>query len=67
MWYGILNKCGTKNPSIHMAVCSDHFREQDLDRDGFRTILKKGALPCLHLDKPKSASHGKSKINLKQV
>lgn len=52
-WYAILNKYGTKNPSIHMAVCSDHFRPQDLDRDGFRSVLKKDAVPCLYLDRPK--------------
>lgn len=39
-----------------MAVCSDHFRTQDLDKDGFRTVLKKGAVPCLYLDKPKPKS-----------
>lgn len=52
-WYQILNKYGMKSFSIHNAVCSVHFRQSDLDRDGFRVVLKKGAIPRLHLDKPK--------------
>lgn len=52
-WYKILNKYGMKSFSIHNAVCSVHFRQSDLDRDGFRVVLKKGAMPRLHLDKPK--------------
>lgn len=64
-WYKILSKHGMKNISIHMVVCSDHFKSQDLDRDGFRSVLKKGALPCLYLDRPKPESD--DHIDLRQV
>lgn len=60
-WYNILTKHGVKNVSIHMAVCSDHFQPKDLDKDGFRTILKRGAVPRLYLDKPKPRSSEKLK------
>lgn len=56
VWYEILNKCGMKTFSIHNAVCSDHFRPFDMDRDGFRVVLKKGVVPSLYLDKPKPKS-----------
>lgn len=42
-----------KTFSIHNAVCSDHFWPEDLDRDGFRVVLRKGVVPVLYLDKPK--------------